>query len=147
MPSTAGPLPGGAAATNAPPRKVFKNIPEHRPKTVQKLNPVFWFGNLDDPVPPDSYRPDDPHRVRKWYWRNPCHNFMFYVIGIADKEFERVGRFPEKVFCPGEGWNWAVCKYKCLRLPFVSYQKGRFKFYCGWRNRGNFGIELICRKR
>jgi hypothetical protein len=35
-----------------------------------------------------------------------------------------------------------VCEYKCLRLPFVSYWRGYFNFYCGWRNRGQFGFEF-----
>lgn len=141
------PQASSVLSSNTAPPKVFKHIPKHRPKTAQKFNPVFWFGNMDRPFPPESYRPADPNRVRKWYWRNPGHNFTFYVVGITDKEFERVGRFPENVFHSDGGWNWAVCRYKCLRLPFVSYERGRFQFYCGWRNRGNFGTKLACRSR
>jgi len=121
---------------------VHTNSPLHRPTTAQKFNPCFWFGNVDDPLPPEDYRPEDPHRVGKWHWRNSCHNFTFYVMGIADKEFVRTGRCPEVVFSPNGGWNWAVCKYKWLRLPFVSHQRKRFKFYVGWRERGNFGMKL-----
>ena len=33
-----------------------------------------------------------------WHCRNPFHNLFFYVIGIADKEFEIVGRFPGQDF-------------------------------------------------
>src|SRR3989442_191378 len=54
-----------------------------------KWNPVFWFKNLDHPTPPDYYRPNDPHRIRKWHFRNPFNNFTYYVIGIADKTFRR----------------------------------------------------------
>jgi hypothetical protein len=122
--------------------KVYRHVPDHQPKFIQKCNPLFWFGNLDDPVPPDWYRPDDKHRTPKWYCRNSLHNFTHYVIGIADKEFVRVGRFPAENFNPNDGWNSAVCKFKCVRLPFISYQKNRFKFYCGWRNGGNFGMKL-----
>ena len=111
----------------------------------EKWHPKFWFGNLDDPVPPPDYRPNDPHRVRKWYYRNPTHNFTFYVIGIADKTFRRSGKYPGEVFNPKGGWNWAVCKYKWVRLPFISYQKRSFKFYLGWRERGNFGAKLTFR--
>ena len=110
-----------------------------------KWSPKFWFGNLNDPVPPPNYRPDDKHRVRKWYFRNPTHNFDFYVIGLADKTFRRSGRCPAEVFNPRGGWNWAVCKYKFVRLPFISYQKKSFKFYLGWRERGNFGIKFAFR--
>jgi hypothetical protein len=114
-------------------------------KSVEKWNPKFWFGNLDDPLPPADYRPDDRHRVGKWYFRNPTHNLFFYVIGISDKTFHRAGRHPGEVFNPHGGWNWAGCKYKWWRLPFVSYQKKSFRFYLGWRERGNFGGKLTFR--
>lgn len=123
-------------------RILYTNSPRHTFTFTEKLNPGFWFGNADDPDPPESYKPADPNRRRKWYWRNSCHNFTFYVMGISDKEFVRSGRVPHKVFNPEGGWNWAVCKYKCVRLPFISYQRGDFKFYIGWRERGNFGIKL-----
>lgn len=111
-------------------------------RTVDKWKPRFWFGNVDDPVPPSDYRPKDKHRLGRWHLRNPGHNLDFYVIGIADKTFRRCGRYPDQVFRPGNGWNWAVCKYKWVRLPFLSYQHRNLKFYFGWRERGNFGIEL-----
>jgi hypothetical protein len=112
----------------------------------QKLNPKFWLGNADDPTPPADYRPHDHNRIHKWYLRNPGHNFDFYVIGIADKTFHRSGQCPDHVFNPRQGWNIAVCKYKWLRLPFVSYRREPFKFYFGWRERGDFGIELKLRR-
>jgi hypothetical protein len=109
---------------------------------VQKINPIWWFGNIDEPKAPDWYRPEDPHRDFRYHLRNPFHNFTFYVIGIADKEFVRMGRYPEAVANPDQGWNWAVIKYGWLRLPFISYHRGDFKFYIGWRPRGNFGFKL-----
>lgn len=118
------------------------NVPVASIAHREKWNPSFWWGNADDPVPPDWYRPDDPERAQKWYFRNPLHNFDFYVIGIADKPFIRTGRFPSTVFNPNGGWNWAVCSYRWIRLPFVSYWHGDFKFYLGWRERGNFGLKL-----
>jgi hypothetical protein len=108
----------------------------------KKCNPIWWFGNEEQPAPPDKYRPNNPCRRVLWYFRNPLNNFTFYIVGIADKPFERVGRTPDKTFNPDGGWNWAVCKRNCLRLPFVSYQHGRFKFYAGWRNRGNLGFKF-----
>ena len=111
-------------------------------RSGHKWNPKFWFGNLDDPMPPPDYRPDDKHRVRKWYYRNSMHNFDFYVIGLADKTFRRSGRYPRQVFKTQPGWNWAVCKYKWVRLPFASYHRRHFQFYLGWRERGNFGFKL-----
>jgi hypothetical protein len=107
-----------------------------------KWEPKFWFGNLDDPAPPPDYRPNDGDRLRKWYWRNSMHNFDFYVIGLADKTFRRSGRYPGDVFNPQPGWNWAMCKYKWIRLPFISYHRRHFQFYLGWRERGNFGVKL-----
>jgi len=106
------------------------------------MNPVWWFGNADEPVAPDWYRSGKRGRNFMWHLRNPCHNFDFYVIGVADKPFRRGGRYPEAVSNPHGGWNWAVCRYKWLRFPFIAYDRRRFHFYCGWRERGNFGIKL-----
>ena len=136
-----------ATKPQPPPSKPRINKPKHRPTTIQKLNPVFWFGNLDDPQPPAWYASDDAARGRKWYRRNGLHNFTFYVIGIADREFEQTGRFPGTVFNPNGGWNWTVCRYRWLRLPFISYKGPRVSFYIGWRERGNFGVKLNFRSR
>ncbi len=131
-----------AAMTNDTGKVIVRNLPNLKPSACEKLNPLFWFGNIDDPIPPDWYRPDNRMRTALWHFRNPMHNFFFYVIGIADKEFEIVGRYPGRISNPDGGWNWTVCKYKWLRLPFISYKRGNFNFYFGWRNRGNFGIKF-----
>lgn len=110
--------------------------------TCQKLNPKFWIGNEDDPTPPDWYRPEDSGRSWKWHLRNPFHNLTFYVLGIADREFTRVGPHPEAVFNPNGGWSWACSRASLLPLPYVSYIRNDFQFYLGWRERGNFGIKL-----
>jgi len=132
-----------ASSSNHPPT-VVTNIPSRplRLGACGKFNPVWWFGNADDPVAPESYRPGKCCRNAYWRLRNPCHNFTFYVMGVADKPFTRVGRFAQENFHPNRGWNWAGCRYKCLRLPFLSYRRGVFKFYCGWRERGNFGMKF-----
>ncbi|KAF0178267.1 MAG: hypothetical protein FD161_2014 [Limisphaerales bacterium] len=109
---------------------------------MQKWNPLWWLGNADDPVPPDWYRPGSRCRNALWQLRNPLHNFTFHVIGIADKCFTRTGKFPDAVFAPDGGWNWAVARYGWLRLPFVSYNGERWRFYLGWRERGNFGGKI-----
>lgn len=116
------------------------NLPEIH--TWQKFNPVWWLENCDDPVPPAWYRPDDRQRAMKWRFRNPFHNFDFYVIGVADKKITRSGPYPEKISNPNGGWNFAVSRRKIVVLPFISYQRGRFEFYLGWRTRGNFGMKL-----
>jgi len=107
-----------------------------------KLNPVWWFGNEDDPTPPGWYRPDDNLRTTKWYFRNPLHNFNFYVIGVSDKHFYRSGQFPGRNSDPRGGWDFAVARRHILLLPFVSYDRDWCNFYFGWRERGNFGIKL-----
>ena len=107
-----------------------------------KLNPVWWVENSDEPVPPEWYKPDDPHRVMKWHFRNPFHNFGNYVIGVADKKFVRSGKYPERNSRPRGGWDFAVARRRLVLLPFISYQRGSFNFYFGWREHGNFGIKL-----
>jgi hypothetical protein len=120
-----------------------EHVQEPKPlQTFQKWNPIWWFGNVDDPDPPDWYRPEQPFRRFLWRLRNPLHNFVFYVVGVADKDFTRSGRYPADVFKPSPGWNWAVTRYKWARLPFASFHHGRFKWYAGWRERGNFGFKL-----
>lgn len=132
----------GRATTQSVAGGSFTNAPMIFIPTASKWNPAFWFGNVDDPEPPDWFLPNDSHRSNRWQRRNPCHNWDFYVMGIADKPFVRRGRFPTAVFNPNDGWNWAVCRYKLLLLPFISYRHHNFKFYCGWRERGNFGFKL-----
>jgi hypothetical protein len=121
-----------------------RKVPSSLPKieTCEKMNPVWWLKNADDPVPPDWYRPGEKGRALKWSLRNPFHNFTHYVIGVADKPFVRSGRYPRDISNPHGGWNFAVTKYKWVRLPFISYRRGRFEFYLGWRVRGNFGIKI-----
>src|ERR1051326_8335196 len=114
----------------------------HHFKFKQKINPVWWFGNADDPVAPSWYLPGKHNRNLAWHFRNPFHNFDAYVIGIADKSFTRTGRFPHDVFNPNGGWNWALCHHKGLPLPFIAYERKPVSFYLGWRDRGNFGIKL-----
>lgn len=113
----------------------------------QKINPKFWLGNLDDPNPPADYRPEVTDRKRRLYWalRNPLHNFTFYTIGIADKDFTSTGKHPDAVFSPEGGWNFAMRKSSWISLPFISY-KGKVKFYAGWRERGNLGFKLTGNK-
>jgi hypothetical protein len=107
-----------------------------------KLNPVWWWKNIDDPTPPDWYRPGEKHRELKWSFRNPMHNFDFYVIGVADKKVKRSGRFPDKMSNPRGGWDFEATRWKFIWLPFVSYHRPKFDFYFGWRNHGNFGIKI-----
>jgi hypothetical protein len=107
-----------------------------------RLNPVWWMENSDEPVPPKWYKPEDRHRVMKWHFRNPFHNLSNYVIGVADKKFVRGGKYPERNSRPRGGWDFAVARCKMVLLPFISCQRNGFNFYIGWRERGNFGVKL-----
>lgn len=109
---------------------------------TQKWNPIWWFGNADDPQPPLWYRPEQKLRGTLWQLRNPLHNFTFYVIGCHDKEFVRRGREPKAVFHPQSDWNWAVIEKGWIRLPFVSYEGQHVRWYALWREKGNFGLKL-----
>jgi hypothetical protein len=98
----------------------------------QKINPVFWLGNIDEPNPPADKWVNKPQWIRRilWFIRNPFHNFTFYVIGMADRlEY----REPDHVFNPFHRWN--------IILPFISYHNGKYKWYLGWRERGNWGFK------
>ena len=111
-------------------------------RILQKWNPLWSFGNANDPEPPAWYRPGDSSRRWRWHLRNPLHNFTHFVIGVSDKPVTRTGRFPGAVFAPGGGWNWAVTRYRWRLLPFISYEGRLARFYLGWRESGNFGGKL-----
>ena len=111
-------------------------------RSAQKWNPLWGFGNADDPEPPGWFHPGSPNRRWLWQMRNPLHNFTFYVIGVSDKATTRTGKFPAHVFAPGGGWNWAVTRHRWLPLPFVSFEGERCRFYLGWRESGNFGGKV-----
>jgi hypothetical protein len=61
-----------------------------------KLNPVWWFLNDDEPDPPDWQLPGKPYLLRQlsWYVRNPLQNFGKYVLGICDRNYTVVGSPP-----------------------------------------------------
>lgn len=136
------------SGTNAPSHASWHTIKQtpraDLPKIhfYNKLNPVWWLKNRDDPRPPDWYKPNDKCRKLKWSFRNPLHNFDFYIIGVADKNFSRSGRFPDKNSDPRGGWDFEASRYKFIWLPFISYHRPKFDFYLGWRERGNFGVKF-----
>ncbi|HWD91219.1 MAG TPA: hypothetical protein VG938_02605 [Verrucomicrobiae bacterium] len=142
------PDPNTSPLTNRAPHVHWRTITvkpgPNAPKIhfYNKLNPVWWLKNADDPQPPEWYKPDDSHRRLKWSFRNPLHNFDFYVIGVADKKCERSGQFPEQNSDPRGGWDFEATRYKFIWLPFIAYHRPKFDFYFGWRNRGNFGIKI-----
>jgi hypothetical protein len=113
---------------------------------AKKLDPIWWLGNSDDKQPPRTYMPGKCGRRVAWFFRNPLHNFTFYVIGMSDKTFSRVGPFPTETRNPFGGWNWALSRCGPIGMPFVDYKGRRFEFYFGWRTDGNFGIKINFKK-
>jgi hypothetical protein len=111
-----------------------------------KIDPVWWFGNIDEPRAPAWYKPDDCLRELKWKVRNPFSNLANYVIGFDDKRTVRSGWWPRTNGNPNNGWNLAITRWKFLYFPFVDYKHNRFELYFGWRERGNFGIKLNFRQ-
>lgn len=107
-----------------------------------KLNPVWWAENADDPVPPAWYLPGDKHRTLKWHFRNPFHDFDFYILGVVDKKFTRSGHYPERNSDPHGGWDFELGRRWVALLPFISYERPKVTFYFGWRESGAFGMEL-----
>lgn len=113
-------------------------------KLSYKLFLLSFFTNRDEPLPPSNKWPKYPMWLRKilWWVRNPAHDFTFHIVGIAGKDFTSYGAYPEHVWNPNDGWNWAVREYGWLRLPFVSYRGEYIESYIGWRNVGNLGLSL-----
>ncbi len=134
------------ASTNQEPdwHSVIMHPGAHTPVIhwYEKIDPVWWLGNAEEPVPPSWYEPTNSLRKVEWYFRNPFTNLSYYVIGVADKETVRSGRYPTEVGNPHGGWNFAVTRRRIVLLPFVDYKNSRMEFYFGWRERGNFGIKF-----
>ena len=115
----------------------------------KKINPIWWFGNQDEPVPPAWEMPGWPTWVRYvfWYSRNPLTNFASYVIGVVDKNYTVTGTSPvcanvlNDLLPPQIGWHrsviwlWGWCP-----LPYISYSGKRILFYAGWQPAGFFGF-------
>ena len=121
----------------------------------KKLNPIWWLGNADDGLCGER----DPNmrwwRARecpngctllcklKWFIRNPLHNFMFYVIGFADRGVSHSDKFwPQN----GRKTIFLIRKVNGLPiwLPWFAFKTKSWKGYIGWRDRGHFGIA--CRR-
>jgi hypothetical protein len=139
---------GGAAANGATASATQKLAHVETPPVYLKFNPLWWFASGK---PPAVYEPGSRMRRVDWFFRNPLHNFSFYVIGISDhlnsSAFHRYGKYPKDNFSPRPGWNVCVIHYHWLRLPYVAYWNPRVSFYAGWRLAGEFGLKLNVFKR
>jgi hypothetical protein len=116
----------------------------------KRLNPVWWFLNVDEPDPPDWQLPEKPFIIRQlsWYLRNPLHNFGKYVLGVADRNYTVVGAAPlyatswSDVDPIKTGWKISTIHIDGLRLPFVSYENNSVIWYAGWQWSGVFGLKF-----
>jgi hypothetical protein len=116
----------------------------------KRLNPVWWFLNVDEPDPPDWQLPGKPFIIRQlsWYLRNPLHNFGKYVLGVADRNYTVVGAAPVYATSWSDvdpiktGWKISTIHIDGLRLPFVSYENNSVIWYAGWQWSGVFGLKF-----
>lgn len=106
----------------------------------QKINPLFWIGNLDDPIPPSWFTGSK----FAWFCRNPFHNLMFYVLGFQSEPSISYGKYPDKVFSEELGWNYAISFiWDWLPVPFISHRGKWFRWYAGWKCPGaSLGFEF-----
>jgi len=137
-------------------------------KWYHKINPLWWFRNIDDPMPPDNPKFNRliakswtikilkfimPKKAAIWIWwnlkRNTLHNFTGYVIGVAGRDIIKKGDYPNDRFNPtGKGYNKLWVIYKCkhlpitLYLPFISYISPKRRWYIGWNDSGFLSAEL-----
>lgn len=144
--------------------RYYKDIPTY---DVGSYLTWTFFGNEDDGIYGEKaeYLPDCPNDRKKalrWWMRNPCHNFCFYVIGSADRVNSQVtllhiskqgvkgltySKYPDIDF--------AFCESNLFLglhggKPFffirIGTEKRSLDCYIGWRDRGNFGLKCVLRK-
>lgn len=116
----------------------MNNTPKFPIPWYKKINPIFWFGNYDDPISgPEShpyFHPDKAlwHRRLLWAIRNPLHNLFFFVIGFEDRK--DIVNFNDQ--WPKEGQKFNII------LPFISYRGKKREWYLGWRRGLRFGAAF-----
>jgi len=122
---------------------------EEKGKKWPKWNILWWFDNEHDPMPPErmhlweNYKPWI--RYLLWRLRNPMHNFCYYVLGVADKEFLVTGDYPSSTFIPtGTGYNRLTLTGTdgSWTRKFVSYRGPKWEWYYGWNHDGRWGLAL-----
>ncbi len=149
---------------------LYTFVPRHRCQ-IQWYDLPHWttwalLGNDDDGI--FGEEPTANYRLRQkpcfgkaaaWAWRNPLHNFCFYVIGSADgvnSEYTLLRLTPEcsEAFVyRSKSTTVFAGKDSSLYLalhgwkPFISSrivwsERRESRFYIGWRCRGNFGIRF-----
>lgn len=135
------------------PLMIYRFYPTYRPTLKQKLNPCWWFGNDREPKADYWYMPNKPQWQRQafWYLRNFMFNFKLYVVGIADRVYDRYSnQNAQSVFTwSAKGWIFAYArivsekgKYGWMRFPYASYASKSFQFYIGWCPDGRLDMTI-----
>jgi hypothetical protein len=110
------------------------------------LNP---FGNWQEPLPYPQARAIEAEKswmppMLYWTIRNPFHNFMNHWIGIVPIGPQYSWILPEEAGWTRHGrgnrfryWTrpWSIPR------PYYRVD-GKFTFYIGWTDRGNFGMSF-----
>jgi hypothetical protein len=133
--------------------ETFIWITRVRKPLSKKLNPIWWFQNDDDPDPPTWYHPEWAGWRRMLTWhviRNPGHNFMFYVVGVQDRNFTVWGKTPVMETDASDsgqyGARWCVIlpgREVWIPLPYFSWTGKWFSFHIGWMCPGAFSFRFI----
>lgn len=127
-----------------------KRQPPTQPSTLFAWLKWAFLGNVDDGFYGDtsfnSEGKTDRWTAIKWWFRNPAHNFCFYVIGVADQTRYVTGPWGaahDRLEVGETGWMWSYTKVvHSLPLPYVNFSNKWIKFYAGWRPQGAFGFKL-----
>lgn len=147
---------------------LYTVVPRHSSQ-IEWYDAGHWLswsllGNDDDGIfgEESNYKPDLPNGVAKascWFFRNPLHNFCFYVIGSSQRvnpEYILLKATPHELTAcrpsnqpanfGGEGTSFFAALHG--GKPFISLRiawsaKRKSEFYLGWRERGNFGAKCI----
>jgi len=113
------------------------------PRWYHKINPLWWFGNYDQPMPQSWDYAAHPHWQHwpkwcvwlMWRLRNPLHNFTTYVIGFKANRYALRERR----------------RFRCGRfqffLPFVQYGGRYIYWHIGWTKDGRFSPLTIRKAR
>ena len=109
----------------------------------KKINPIWWFGNANDPIDGvkadgtpthPTFHPTKSLWIRKLLWgiRNPLHNLFFFVIGLEDQK--EIVSMSTLWPIAGQKWN--------IHLPCITYKGSKWEWYLGWRNGTRLGAAF-----
>ncbi|MGR3952243.1 MAG: hypothetical protein QRY74_05050 [Chlamydia sp.] len=131
----------------------------------------MFFGNEDDGLFGEGPKAiweisTEPtlFKALSWFFRNPFHNYTFYILGTAAQEQKidefilldytktafRIGVYSPKASTVFSDKNHSLFFAFHAMRPFVSFRytlsnNRRIEGFCGWRERGNFGLKCALR--